>query len=146
MLKKLVTAAKERGFDVEVYHCGFDPNSLDMVLLPEQSIAIFDSTAPHEYFPSRDTDEVVDMYTRTITPGTDEKYATEIKDIVQRYSSKMKEATSYLAEAKLLHDKLENLYIASMNFGIVEQLRLEIQSEIDRLEIAFKSDSVTYFR
>lgn len=48
--------------------------SLDMVLLRELDIVIFDSTAPHEYFPDRDNDEVVDMYEITVTPGTDEKY------------------------------------------------------------------------
>ena len=49
--EKLASVALNRGFDVEIYHCGFDPNSLDMVILRELDIAIFDSTAPHEYFP-----------------------------------------------------------------------------------------------
>lgn len=67
MLKKIVAAGEQRGFDVEVYHCGFDPNSLDMVILREKGIAIFDSTAPHEYFPERNSDEIIDMYERCIT-------------------------------------------------------------------------------
>ena len=40
MLKKLAKVAEEKGFDVEVYHCGFDPNSLDMVIVRELGFAI----------------------------------------------------------------------------------------------------------
>ena len=77
LLKKLMVHAQMKGLDVEVYHCGFDPNSLDMILLPELDTVIFDSTAPHEYFPSRENDVVVDMYKELITEGTDETYAEE---------------------------------------------------------------------
>ena len=45
MLKKLAKAAEEKGFEVEVYHCGFDPNSLDMVIVRELGFAIL--IAPH---------------------------------------------------------------------------------------------------
>lgn len=38
MLKKIASSAEEKGFDVEIYHCGFDPNSLDMVVLRELGI------------------------------------------------------------------------------------------------------------
>jgi hypothetical protein len=132
MLKKLAAEAEERGFDVEVYHCGFDPNSLDMVLLPEVSVAIFDSTSPHEYFPSREGDEIVDVYERAITTGTDEKYAPQISDIVARYSAKMKEATGFLAEAKSLHDDLEDIYVPAMDFSKLEKVRHLILSEMTR--------------
>jgi len=92
MLKKLAAEAHSRGFDVEVYHCGFDPHSLDMVIVRELGFAIFDSTAPHEYFPERETDEIIDMYSELIAPGTDEKYAGEIADVSARYKAKMGEA------------------------------------------------------
>lgn len=133
MLKKIATVAEERGFDAEVYHCGFDPNSLDMVLLPELSIAIFDSTAPHEYFPERESDEIVDVYARCIAPGTDEKYAVEIEEIKSRYSAKMKEATSYLVKAKALHDELEAYYVEAMDFDKVEEIKQDILKEIESL-------------
>lgn len=134
MLKKIAAVGEELGYDVEIYHCGFDPNSLDMVILREIGIAIFDSTAPHEHFPDRETDKVIDMYERAITPGTDEKYAAEISVIKERYTAKMKEATSYLAKVKELHDTLENIYIASMDFTIVDKKYEELRNEIIRIE------------
>lgn len=131
MLKKIVAAGEERGFDVEVYHCGFDPNSLDMVILREKGIAIFDSTAPHEYFPDRDSDEVVDMYESCIAPGTDEKYATDIARTTKAYKDKMKEAISYLAEAKQLRDQLESYYIEAMDFNKIDEIKEGIIREIE---------------
>src|SRR5699024_4087415 len=32
MLKKIATVGQEKGFDIEIYHCGFDPDSLDMII------------------------------------------------------------------------------------------------------------------
>lgn len=130
LLKKLAVAAEERGVDAEVYHCGFDPHSLDMVIFRELGIAIFDSTAPHEYFPSRDGDEIIDMYEILIEPGTDDIYAEIIERIQTRYKNKMTEATSYLARAKTLHDDLESIYVAAMDFSIVNQIQESISEEI----------------
>jgi hypothetical protein len=131
MLKRLASAAENRGFDVEVYHCGFDPNSLDMIILRELGIAIFDSTAPHEYFPERESDEIVDMYEIAIEAGTDERYAGALKDISRRYGDKMKEAIASLAKAKKLHDELEAIYVAAMDFGRIESIRDRIQAELE---------------
>ncbi|MHC0036617.1 PRK06851 family protein [Pseudoneobacillus sp. C159] len=134
LLKKIAGVAEERGFDVEVYHCGFDPNSLDMVIVRELGFAIFDSTAPHEYFPSQDTDEIIDMYEELIAPSTDEIFAEDIADIAGRYKAKMKEAISHLANAKSLHDQLEEIYVGAMDFEIVNGIQEKIQSEIDKME------------
>jgi hypothetical protein len=133
MLKKLAEHAEQRGFDVEIYHCGFDPNSLDMVIMRELGIAVFDSTAPHEYFPNRAGDEIIDMYGTIIASGTDEKYASEIQSVSQRYKAKMKEATAFLAHAKSLHDELERFYTRAMDFTKVDQMREEIHLEMNRI-------------
>ena len=50
-MKRIAAAAQENGFDVEFYRCSLDPNSCDMVLIRELGFCVFDSTAPHEYFP-----------------------------------------------------------------------------------------------
>ncbi len=133
LLKKLVSAADQKGFDAEVYHCGFDPNSLDMVILPELSLAIFDSTAPHEYFPERESDEIIDMYERTIVPGTDEKYAADLAAIKARYSAKMAEATGCLARAKMYHDELLEMYGEVIDPAEVEAIKIGILREIDAI-------------
>lgn len=133
MLKRLAAVAEERGVDVEVYHCGFDPHSLDMLIFRELGIAIFDSTDPHEYFPSRDGDEIIDTYKILIEPGTDDIFADIISKISKKYKSKMAEATGHLAKAKELHDELEAIYVAAMDFSVVEEIQLKIDEEIQLL-------------
>ena len=133
MLKKLAKEAEKRGFDVEIYHCGFDPNSLDMLIMRELGLAIFDSTAPHEYFPSRDGDEMIDTYELVVAPGTDEIFAEQIEDVRTRYKGKMQEATAYLANSKSLQDQLEIIYIKAMDFHVINRIKDEIQAELLRI-------------
>lgn len=133
MLKKIAAVAEERGFDVEVYHCGFDPNSLDMLLFRELDFVIFDSTSPHEYYPGKDSDEIIDMYELTVNPGTDEKYAAELEDIVKRYKRRIREGTAALAEAKVLHDKLEEYYTSAIDFSKVDEIKEKILNALNSL-------------
>lgn len=132
MLKKIAAEGKRRGFDLEIYHCGFDPNSLDMVIIRELGLAIFDSTAPHEYFPSRDNDEIIDMYELLIEPGTDEMFSEEIEEVRNKYKDKMAEAIGCLTEAKSLHDDLETIYTSATDFSIVDKYKAQINDEILR--------------
>lgn len=133
LLKKLAETAESKGFDVEIYHCGFDPNSLDMLIFRELGMAIFDSTAPHEYFPSREGDEIIDLYHIAITPATDEIYEKQISDIASRYREKMNEGTANLAEAKEIHEKLRRIYIDATDFNIVENIQNDITSTISKM-------------
>ncbi|MFO1442311.1 PRK06851 family protein [Bacillus sp. Bva_UNVM-123] len=133
MLKKIAAEAEKSGVDTEIYHCGFDPLSLDMLIFRELGVAIFDSTAPHEYFPDRAGDEIIDMYEMAVIPGTDEIFAKQIKELRQQYKAKMKEGTAHLAKAKALHDELEDIYIHAMDFKVVDQLKNAIREEIAEL-------------
>ncbi len=130
MLKKLLEAAKELGLDVEVYHCGFDPDSLDMLLFPELSLCIFDSTSPHEYYPSREGDLMIDLYDELITEGTDDLYAEELAEIASRYKAFTKEGTAYLAAAKDYLGALEQLYYEATDFGVIDNKWNELYYKI----------------
>lgn len=133
MLEKMAEAAIARGFDVEIYHCGFDPQNLDMLIFRELGICVFDSMAPHEYFPKRDGDEIIDMYELLIVPGTDEMYAEQIRNNFSAFHIKMAEATSHLVKVKQLNDELKSIYTAAMDFSIVDQIRERISAEIKEL-------------
>jgi hypothetical protein len=132
MLKKIAAEGERRGFDLEIYHCGFDPNSVDMLIIRELGLAIFDSTAPHEYFPSRDNDEIIDMYEGIIEAGTDELFAEQIAEVSAQYKEKMAAAVGHLAEAKSLHDELESIYSVATDFSVVENYREQIGEEVLR--------------
>lgn len=50
-MKKLVTIAKERNIETEVFPCSSDPDSLDAVIFQNIKTVIMDGTAPHTLDP-----------------------------------------------------------------------------------------------
>ncbi|SHF89819.1 hypothetical protein [Ornithinibacillus halophilus] len=109
-MKKIMSACHDYGYDIELYHCSFDPSSIDMVLVRELDFCIFDSTDPHEFFPSEDGHSIIDLYEEAVTPGTDEKYATEIDALNTNYKSFMKKGIVNLKEAGKFHEEVEMQY------------------------------------
>lgn len=106
-LRKIGEAARQRGYYVEVCHCSFDPNSLDLIAVRELGFCLFDSTAPHEYFPSRPSDEIIDIYERAVTPGTDEQYSAQLVQLQNSYKEKVGAAAVLLREAKSAADEFD---------------------------------------
>lgn len=130
MMRKIGKCAEGIGLSVEYYPCGFDPHSLDMVIIPALSVAVFDGTSPHVINPSRDNDEIVDMFKLCIDNDIEKTKESELTIIEQRYKLKMTIATNYIKEAKRLHDLLENYYIEAMDFTQVENKKHQIIEEI----------------
>ncbi|WP_234028532.1 hypothetical protein [Lentibacillus sp. Marseille-P4043] len=109
-MKKIAKACTDLGLDIELYHCSFDPNSIDMVLVRELDFCIFDSTDPHEFFPQRDGDQIIDLYEKLVAPGTDEKYAEEINKTNSTYKSYMKQGIENLKKAGSYRKQIESAY------------------------------------
>lgn len=141
LLRKLVQAGVDQGYQIEVYQCGLDPNSLDMVICRELNFAIFDSTAPHEYYPTEDTDEIIDMYTLCITPGTDERYASELQEVAARYKLQMVEGNNALALAKQFQLERANLTKPALDYEMLRKLEQIVLQNIATV-IAFHDDTL----
>lgn len=106
-LKKIAQTAVSRGFRTEIYHCSLDPDSLDLVAVRELGFCLFDSTAPHEYFPERPEDEIIDIYKTCVTPGTDEKYQAELDRSQKAYKEMIASGVSFLKKAKEESDRYD---------------------------------------
>lgn len=132
LLKKLLKRAEELSLEVEVYHCGFDPESLDMLMFPQLSLCIFDSTAPHEYEPIRDGDNVIDMYQKAIRFGTDEENEQQLKEIQKNYKFYIQEGTKFLSQAKQLREELESYYERATDFDMVTKITQDLVYRINR--------------
>jgi hypothetical protein len=91
-LKKIAQVARDEGYQTEVYHCGFGPNSLDMVIIRALDFAIFDSTLPHEHFPSRKGDELIDFDGTFIKASTDRDYDEQITHSYNQINDETKRA------------------------------------------------------
>ncbi len=129
LCKRVAQSARERGFAVNYFHCSFDPASIDMIVIPELSIALIDGTAPHVVEARRIGDKLVDMLDcvdSDIIAKNDDKLAS----VEERYSVVMKKAQEEIKKAKSLHDKLEEYYIEAMNFDRIEERRVSVFNEI----------------
>lgn len=133
ILKKIWYAGKKQGLNAEVYHCGFDPDSLDMVIFPEIGTCIFDSTAPHKYEPVREGDHLVDLYSELIAGDTDSKYENQLQEIEKRYQAEINKGVNTLYQAKTLHDQLETYYTQNTDFDVMNAFYEQIRQRIDLL-------------
>lgn len=130
LMKKIGSHAEKNGLSVEYYPCAFDPNSIDMVIIPSLSVAVVDGTAPHVVDPYRLNDIVVDMFQLCMDTTVEETHKEALKELNTSYQNKMTLATNFLSEAKRLHDRLEEFYKQSMDFEKVDKKREEVLQEI----------------
>ncbi len=129
-LKKLASALCDGGYDCEVYHCGFDPASLDMVVCRELDFCVFDSTSPHEKFPVEDSDEILDFYKNSGLEGTDEKLSHKLLDIQVRYGKMISLSTLYLEEAAAIRRELDEKIKQSIDFEEMNNIVYNMLYEI----------------
>ncbi|MBR5236283.1 MAG: hypothetical protein IKW06_02780 [Clostridia bacterium] len=129
-LKKVTAAACDKGFHVECYHCSFDPNSLDMVVIRELNLCLFDATAPHEYDPSLPSDEVLDVYAAAVKPDTDTVFAKEIKEIARCYRAAIDNAIKHIIAANEACLRAENDFGTQIDGDALMTLRKNIISRL----------------
>ncbi len=129
-LKKVAEHALNLGFNTEVYHCAFDPSSIDMVIVREMDMCLFDSTSPHEYYPSRPNDKVIDIYKTAVKEKTDEKYRAEITSVMTEYKSAVAKATKQLGRAKKYYDEVQRVLLTKIDAQELENIESEISNYI----------------
>lgn len=122
ILRKIAKKAFDNSFDVELYHCGFDPDSIDMVVVRELNFAIFDSTAPHEYFPTDNNDEVIDTYKELCTSDIDNEYKNELDLLNKEMISIKKEAQTYLKKVTTLKDLYDKIFEEAQNIEKADKI------------------------
>lgn len=125
ILKRLVTAAVDLGLDVEVFHCALDPTKYDHLWLPDLKTAVFTSTWPHQYRPNDDRRCRYIATNPFLKPelGPDSDTLKEFRLV---FSTLWERAVGWLRQAKKFHQELEELYVDSMDFNQITQLRNSI--------------------
>lgn len=130
-MNKVAKACENYGLHLELYHCSFDPESIDMVLIPELDVCLFDSTDPHEFFPACETDVVIDLYEEAVKEGTDERYKKEIQEITNEYKAYTKKAKDDLKQAFVYESEIEEEYMKGVTTKIIEQIAASIYLTIE---------------
>lgn len=122
-MRRIGMAAEASGHEVEYVLCSGDPDSLDGVYITDLGVAYADGTAPHVL--------------EARLAGADSNYINlgahldgaalrplreEIDGLTRAYKAKYAEAYAALAEAKVLHDRLEAVYHPHVDFAGVSAL------------------------
>ena len=129
-LKKFAKALTDKGYSVEIYHCGFDSKSLDMVICRELSVCIFDSTAPHEKFPVFETDEILDFYLNSGLDGVDESSKEKLEDISFRYNKMMSISKIYFEDIHQIREEFNEKIKQNIDYEILNNIVYELLYEI----------------
>jgi len=138
----MLDGAIYRGFDVEAYYCPMDPeDKIEHLLIPELNLAFVTVNRWHDIEPWELVEEDQVMKEITLIDISDFQslqYVEHNKEMVNlissRYHTLILDAVSSLSKAKGYHDKVEKLYIESMDFEKVEKLidsNLKILNKID---------------
>lgn len=128
LLNKMIKCSKERGFFVEIFRCSLDPNSIDMVLIPELKTCLIDDTPPHQLSNVKIKSSIIDMYKETVKKGTDEKFHPVINKYNEKYKKEMKRGLIILEQIR----QLEGSYKSLLNNIDVERLVYKYVKEITK--------------
>lgn len=108
LTKKISAKAIEAGFDTELYHCSFDPESVDNLWIPELKLCSIDGTPPHEKDPEPG-DIVIDMF-EFMNLDIYSENADKIKEVDKFYYENFLIGLNSFKKAEPLHIELENIY------------------------------------
>jgi len=128
LMRYILQKAKDLGYDADVYYCSLDPKSLDMLIIPELNLCIFDATSPHVYEPSTPTDEIIDTYGKFVRSGTDERYADIIAAVEKKYNNQIKQGLKAMTDAHEKRAKLNDIYddaLLDSEFNLMVNILIE---------------------
>ncbi|SMB99720.1 hypothetical protein SAMN00808754_3050 [Thermanaeromonas toyohensis ToBE] len=141
MLERVASFATAKGLFTEIYHCPFNPDNYDLVIIPEIKVAVMNVEPPHTFDPtpfnhliamSINLSEYIDKNKLAV-------YTQEILSAKFRYQACLDRAVAYIRQAKLTHDYMESFYIPAMNFEAINAKREEILHRILRYAAEFNS-------
>lgn len=127
LVKKVIDAARERGYLVEAYHCGLDPQRCEHALIPALGCAVITSTPPHVYEADQATVINMDLCRH---PAAVKAHEELLKQNQQLFSHILEQAIAALATAKSQHAELEAIYAPYMDFARIESLRPDLLARI----------------
>ena len=136
-VKEMAARAAQTAWEMELFteqfHCPFEPDFIDMVIIPDINSIIINTSQPFHYDISMlEGINIVKTIDLDICIYTDilNQYTTEIEDAKTRFYSLIDKAISHIARAKAMHDTIENYYVPAMDFEKVQTKRQEDRKSV----------------
>ena len=125
ILNRLVSAVVDHGLNAEVFHCALEPANYEHLWIPDLKVAVITSTWPHK-FPSDGDSRCRYIPTDALLKHEQSLYSDTLKEARLVFLDLWERSIGWLNKAKKLHNELEKLYVDSMDFNKVTQLRNSI--------------------
>ncbi|MEN6328265.1 MAG: PRK06851 family protein [Syntrophomonas sp.] len=119
-------------YPAEIYHNPFEPNEIDIIVLPENKLALLDIVSPFNYverLPAAKFKRLLD-FDQFSSSGVLELNNTMLDHTISRFNSRISEAVYFINMAKQYHDDLESYYIPAMDFDSINLTRQAIFEEL----------------
>lgn len=129
IIAEIAGRGRDRGWCLEYYHCGLDLESLVMVLIPSQGIALIDAGTAELNL--RPWDVVIDMNDYLEEPDPREP-DSEVIGAHRTYESLLLQAQTGLESTHKTLMDLKRIYSSAMDFASLERRREELLQEIIR--------------
>lgn len=133
MIARAAQASQELNLFTEQFHCPFEPDYINMVIIPQINAIVLNTSAPFGYSIDKYHGIVVTESINLdicIKGSILENYQSELEDARMRFYSLLDKAISHISQAKALHDTLEKYYVCSMDFKSIDQKREETLKRI----------------
>lgn len=129
VLSELAARARAKGFSLEYYHCGLEPESIQMIIIRNLQIALVDAGLLE--LAVKPWDQVVDM-TECLEGYDEAKIMAESSESRRIFETLMLEAQMELEKAHRCVKDIKKIYALAMDFEALDRKRLEVRHEITR--------------
>lgn len=124
LVERLLDRLLEKGYDCDVFYDALRPTRPEHLWIAELEAAVITSTAVHPY--REQPGDLVLNFDAGLDRALLAARSAELETTHRFFQQLFSQALATLARAKTLHDRLEQYYVASMNFSAVGRLRDEI--------------------
>jgi len=127
IIAEMAIRGRRRGWPLEYYHCGLNPDSLAMLIIPNQGIALID--AGNTELSLRPWDVVIDM-NDFLEASYSTELAGEATEAERVYETLLLQAQAGLEIAHKTLMELKKIYSSAMDFASLDRKREELLQEI----------------
>ena len=124
---------KLTGVKADIYHNPFDPENIDIIILPQsQSVLIDISSYLFDYtslLPGIKYRRFLD-FDQLVNKSIIDTYKQNIVSARERFASGIADAVNFIRQAKAYHDQLESFYFPAMDFEVMETMRRDLSKEL----------------
>lgn len=130
LLKSLGLSAQKLGFYVEYYHHPLLPDEIEHIIIPSEGIGVFSKNVISNINLNGTLFDLSSICDKDILLN----HKDELDFDKCEFDILLNKGLSLITEAKLIHDKLEKLYVANMDFDRVNKIYDDIILDFEKFK------------